>query len=239
MNKYKVNLSKKGNQINSVDDWYNYAPPMKKDIHWKDGKSAKELAKYIIEGNKYLPQELEVLLIKIGCQPSGELQGEPEAITGLKSRGQGRTHDLLLVKENEVVVGIEAKVEEPLDEPVYKIIEDLIMKKPEDAKGKYERLKYLYKCIYDSEIDNTYLQYQLLTATVGTLLEAEKAGAKKAVLAVITFISALGHMSNSMKKNKDDLNYFISTISKYKKSDGFYRLPGFEDIEFYVEDLYI
>ena len=103
MNKYKVNLSKKGNQINSVDDWYNYAPPMKKDIHWKDGKSAKELAKYIIEANKYLPQELEVLLIKIGCRPSGELQGEPEAITGLKSRGQGRTHDLLLVKENEVV----------------------------------------------------------------------------------------------------------------------------------------
>lgn len=75
-----------------------------------------------------------------------------------------------------MVVGIEAKVEEPLDEPVYKIIEDLIMKKPEDAKGKYERLKYLYKCIYDSEIDNTYLKYQLLTATVGTLLEAEKVG---------------------------------------------------------------
>lgn len=67
MNKYKVTLSKKGKQINSVDDWYKYAPPMKKDIHWKDGKSAKELAKYIIEGNKYLPQELEVLLIKIGC----------------------------------------------------------------------------------------------------------------------------------------------------------------------------
>ena len=52
MNKYKVTLSKKGKQINSVDDWYKYAPPMKKDIHWKDGKSAKELAKYIIEGNK-------------------------------------------------------------------------------------------------------------------------------------------------------------------------------------------
>lgn len=46
-------------------------------------------------------------------------------------------------------------------------------------------------------------------------------------------------MSNSMKKNKDDLNYFISTISKYKQSEGFYRLLGFEDIEFYVEDLYI
>ena len=33
MNKYKVTLSKKGKQINSVDDWYKYAPPMKKDIH--------------------------------------------------------------------------------------------------------------------------------------------------------------------------------------------------------------
>ncbi|MDU2162645.1 MAG: hypothetical protein ACLTA8_10725 [Intestinibacter bartlettii] len=79
-----------------------------------------------------------------------------------------------------MVVGVEAKVEESLDEPMYKIIEDLNIKKTEDAKGKYERLKYLYKCIYDSKIDN-----------------------------------------------------------KYKHSEGFYRLPGFEDIKFYVEDLYI
>lgn len=239
MNKYKVNLRKNGNQINTVNAWYNYAPPMKKNIHWKDGKSAKELAKYIIGGNGYLPQELEVLLIKIGCKSNGELQGEPEAITGLKSRGQGRTHDLLLVKENEVVVGIEAKVEESFGESVYKIIEDLIMRNPENAKGKYERLKDLYKCIYNSEIDNTYLKYQLLTATVGTLLEAEKAGTKKAVLAIVTFIFAVGYMSNSMKKNNDDLDYFISTISKYKQSGGFYILPGFEDIEFYVESINI
>ena len=74
---------------------------------------------------------------------------------------------------------------------------------------------------------------------MGTLLEAEKAGTKKAVLAIVTFVSAVGYMSNSMKKNNDDLDYFISTISKYKQSGGFYILPGFEGIEFYIESINI
>lgn len=234
MQKYKVNLSKKGNQINSVDDWYNYAPPMDKDKHWKDGRSAKELAKYIIGGNRYLPQELEDILEKdIKCPQDITLEGEPEAITGLKSRGQGRTHDLLLVKENEVVVGIEAKVDESFDETICEIIKD-----SKTSEGKYERLKYLYECIYNSKINNEHLRYQLLTATVGTLLEAEKAKAKKAVLVIITFKSELADKSK-MEKNKKDLDGFIKTISGYKKSGGFYRLPGFKDIEFYIKDLEI
>lgn len=232
MQKYKVNLSKKGNQINSVDDWYNYAPPMDKDKHWKDGRSAKELANYIIGGEGYLPQELDDILEKdIKCQQDIILEGEPEAITGLKSRGQGRTHDLLLVKENEVVVGIEAKVDESFGETICEIIKD-----PKTSEGKCERLKYLYKCIYDSEINDKNLKYQLLTATVGTLKEAKKAKAKKAVLVIITFKSGLGD-KYKMEENKTDLDYFMRTISKYKQSGGFYILPGFEDIEFYIKDL--
>lgn len=250
MNKYKVNLSKedkksgKINQINSVDDWKKYAPPMK-DEHWKNGKSAKELAKYIIGENDYLPQELEVLLIKIGCKQELELEGEPEKITGLKSRGNGRTHDLLLVKEEEVVLGVEAKVAESFgSELVCKIINDY-KNDPQKMEGKYKRLNYLYKCIYGSKIDNIskkdseHLRYQLLTATVGTLLEAEKAKAKKAALVIITFVSVAGSVSNGMKKNEDDLYYFISTISEYRQSGGSYKLPGFENIEFYIEHLNI
>ena len=233
MQKYKVNLSKKGNQINSIDDWYNYAPPMDKDKHWKDGRSAKELANYIIGGEGYLPQELEDILEKdIKCPQDIILEGEPEAITGLKSRGRGRTHDLLLVKENEVVVGIEAKVDEPFDETVCEIIKD-----SKTSKGKYERLEDLYECIYNSKINNQNLRYQLLTATVGTLKEAKKAKAKKAVLVIITFKSESADKSK-IKQNKKDLDDFINTISPmYKQNEGFYEFPKFKKVEFYIKDL--
>lgn len=39
------------NEIRSVDDWFKVAPPKGKDKQWKDGYSAKELAKYIVEEN--------------------------------------------------------------------------------------------------------------------------------------------------------------------------------------------
>ena len=41
---YKLELKKKGKIIKSVDDWYNAAPPKNPSLHWKDGRSAKELA---------------------------------------------------------------------------------------------------------------------------------------------------------------------------------------------------
>ena len=44
---YKLELNKKGKIINCVDDWYSVAPPKNPSLHWKDGRSAKELAKYM------------------------------------------------------------------------------------------------------------------------------------------------------------------------------------------------
>lgn len=32
--------------INSLDEWFQYAPPAKGENHWKDGRSAKELEKH-------------------------------------------------------------------------------------------------------------------------------------------------------------------------------------------------
>ena len=97
----------------------------------------------------------------------------------------------------------------------------------------------MYECIYNSKIDNTYLRYQLLAATLGTLLEAQKANASKAALVVLTFVDTSKESEGMIRKIEEDLNYFISTISKYKKGGKYYELPAFKEIEFYVESFKI
>ena len=72
---YKLELKKNTKQINSVDDWYNFAPPQNSSLHWKDGRSAKELAKYIIGGNGYIPKEIEIILSQLGCNPNSIFYG--------------------------------------------------------------------------------------------------------------------------------------------------------------------
>ena len=106
---FKIEILKNNKNINSLEDWFEFAAPTKED-HWKDGRSAKELAKYILSGNGYLPQEIKDILLQIGCSQDKIFKGEPEKITSLKvGRGTGRHHDLLLEQEKEIVVGIEAK----------------------------------------------------------------------------------------------------------------------------------
>jgi hypothetical protein len=39
-----MRIAKSGNEINSVEDWFRCAPPKMGKLHWKDGRSAKELA---------------------------------------------------------------------------------------------------------------------------------------------------------------------------------------------------
>ena len=120
MKMYKLDLKKNAKKINSVNYWKELAPPKNPNSQWKDGRSAKELANYIINGNGYIPKEIEEILLDLGCNTNSIFCGEPEAITSLPGKGGGRNHDLLLVQENEVVVGIEAKSDESLGNIVYK-----------------------------------------------------------------------------------------------------------------------
>ncbi|WP_297423946.1 hypothetical protein [Clostridium sp.] len=70
------------------------APPKRKDLHWKDGRSAKELAKYILSSNRNIPIELEKILNDMSCKDNTDFIGEPEAVTQLLGRGLGRNHYL-------------------------------------------------------------------------------------------------------------------------------------------------
>ena len=160
---YKLELNKKGKIINSVYDWYDAAPPKNPSLHWKDGRSAKELAKYMTSTKGYMPKEIEDILVKLGCNPNDTFYGEPEAVTSLEGRGGGRHHDLLLVQGNEVVIGVEAKSDEDFGKIVckelfgnkdYKELFDSI------SGNKFTRVNSLYNDIYGYDLyKNMELRY--------------------------------------------------------------------------------
>ncbi|GAA0237167.1 DUF6946 family protein [Metaclostridioides mangenotii] len=122
---YKLKLQKKDCNIDSLKDWRNLAPPKKVDTHWKDGRSAKEVAKYILAGNGYIPKEIEEILSEIGCNKEKIFYGEPEAVTKFVGRGEGCNHDILFIQDSQAVISIEAKTDEELGKLVSKELENI------------------------------------------------------------------------------------------------------------------
>ena len=235
---YKLELKKKGKIIKSIDDWYNAAPPKNPSLHWKDGRSAKELAKYMTSTKGYMPEEIENILTKLGCNTNITFYGEPESVTSLEGRGGGRHHDLLLVQGNEVMIGVEAKSDECFGKIVckelfgnkdYKELFDSI------SDNKFTRVNSLYNDIYGYDLyKNMELRYQLLTATEGILKEAKKANASKAVLLVITLKKEGCYSEKKVEANLQDLKNFVTSLGT-PLEDGQYNLPVYPDIDFYVE----
>ena len=231
---YKLDLKKGIHNINSLEDWEKFAPPKKTEIQWKDGRSAKELAKYIVQAEGYIPKEIEEILLTIGCNQDIIFCGEPEVVTRLTGKGEGRNHDLLLIQDNEFVVGIEAKADEPLGKLISKELSS-----KDISENKINRINSLYKDIYGSCLcDNLDVRYQLLTATVGTLIEAEKFKASKALLIIITFKKDKCYELRKINSNIQDINTFINSLCNSIKNEK-YNLPGYLDINFYIKHIEI
>jgi len=58
-------IRSRGKTITSVAEWFNAAPPKARARHWKDGRSAKELAKaWCSESGVVIPAELEAILLR-------------------------------------------------------------------------------------------------------------------------------------------------------------------------------
>lgn len=232
MEKYKLILQKGSQRINSLIDWQNIAPPKRKDLHWKDGRSAKELAKYILSSNGNIPKEIEKILDGINCSENIQFIGEPEAVTQLVGTGMGRNHDLLL-KSDDIVIGIEAKADESLGKLVREELENNI------SNNKRHRIESMYKFIYGNEdLERYNPRYQLLTAAVGTLIEAEKINARKAMLLIITFKKNGCYKEEKVKSTIENIDYFLNTLNK-SLSGGKYNLPGYISIDFYIKHLII
>lgn len=215
-----IQISKSNNEIRSVEDWFRFAPPKKGQLQWKDGRSAKELAKawFPAPGEPQVPGELTALTESCSATAGVTWQrGEPERVTTFDDcGGEGRNADLVLwglLAGQKVVASIEAKADEEFGEIAGKYADKCA--NADRPSRVPDRLELLCKGLlnvsrYDAVAGR--LRYQLLTGLAGALVEASNHDASIAMFIVHEFLGVTD--PEKVRANEEDLRNFVSTLSK-------------------------
>jgi len=164
-----------------VENWKQFLAEPEKQ--WKDGYSAKELAKSW-EGSCGFPKDIKDALNKSGHFKDLELLlAFPEyqvALDNEKAPSQNDIWMLARTKEALVSIAVEGKVAESFGPTLEKWLST-----PSD--GKINRLSFLKdKLELESDISPD-IRYQLLHRTASAIIQAEKFHAKHAVMIVHSF----------------------------------------------------
>jgi hypothetical protein len=200
-------------RIRTVEEWFEWAPPLRGDYHWADNRSAKEVAKAWCraDGTTQVPAELQALLDS--NQDLGRPRvatGIPESKTRLPDTPSGpRRHDLVLLTTDSqaarTLVGLEAKADEPFDASVGARVRRAQAKRARieeageaEASMQIARIEWFCRTLLGREaflLDGTLdpviaeLPYQLLAGFAGTLVEGERRGATQVAFVVHAFHS--------------------------------------------------
>ncbi len=214
---------KSGSEIQSIDDWFLLAPPKKGIKQWKDGRSAKELARawFPSKGQPKIPNDLSRLLDSHNDTKGVIIEkGIPEHIVALDNfRGKQRNCDLALygrVGDNPISINIEAKADEPFDLTIQEKLDRVTNPRSKIPK----RIDILCRSLFGKkqqelpEMAN--LRYQLLTGSAGTLIDAESIKAHIAVFVIHVFLSNELDMEK-VDQNDKDFNKFIRLLSENPK----------------------
>ena len=203
-----------GQQICSVEDRFHVAPPKMGSKHWKDGRSAKELAKaFCARGVPSVPAELLDLLAS--CDQLGDVQltqAWPEHKIELDSYwGETRNADLAAVgtgKAGVVAVNIEAKADEPFGPTIEKALAAA------SASSKLpNRILSLSKSVLGRPpCEVSELRYQLLHGIAGTLIYAQEQKAVAAVFIAFEF-NGPSCSDHNLECNAADLDAFVAALS--------------------------
>lgn len=210
--------------ITDCDSWKKHRPPKKTDIQWKDGRSAKELARYITAALPDMPSEIEKVLIDF-VDKDAAFDWDAEYVTKLPGSGEGRNHDAVFFYDD-IVVCVEAKADETLG--------NLIKEEMDNASvNKLYRISCLLSMIFKGgfkKYDN--LRYQLLTASAGTIAEAQRRSVNTAVLLVIVFKSEKHTMKEKLECNNEDIQNFLEAVNavNYKSLK---KIPNNTEVNLY------
>lgn len=211
----------KENGIFDADTWFQIAPPMGGAKHWKDGRSAKELARYMTSEYPLIPKEIEKTLRRF-TDESAEFDWTAEYVTDFQSlglgKGEGRNHDAFLFN-CDVVVGIEGKSDEPFGS---QMIGEALASASENKRQRISKM--IQMLLGDVPENHPNIRYQLVTAAVATLLEAFSKNVNQAVLMVIVFKKKGCFSEKKMQMNIADLQRFLEELSARKMGD-FYFVP--------------
>lgn len=226
-------LSSSGEPICGVDDWFRLAPPKLGSKHWKDGRSAKELAKaFCAPGVPAVPAELMDLLASSDQLGDVQLtQAWPEHKIGLDSFfGETRNADLAAAgtgKVGPVAVTIEAKADEEFGRTIAQRL-----RARSAGPNVRRRIASLSNSLFDPPPpDLGPLRYQLLHAIAGTLIFAAEQMAAAAVFIVYEFDGSSCSEQN-LTRNAADLDAFVKALSPAAthiepgQIAGPFRVPG-------------
>ena len=189
-----MRIHKSGHEICSVEDWHLWAPPKKRTLHWRDGRSAKELARsWFRSGMPTPPDELRSLMEKTFGTGIVFEEAEPERIIQLDEfKGEQRNCDLVIACKREsqrIVVSVEAKADEPFGDSA---TGDYYDRKLQTRSKVPKRIEQLSAALFGTHLDGTIrkLRYQLLHSAVGALIAAADQKANCAVFLVHEFYSS-------------------------------------------------
>ena len=156
---------------------------------------------------------------------------EPEAKTSFgkgMGRGESRNHDLLMVGEN-TLIGVEAKVSEPYDVQI-----KAKRNKVKDQTRINKFIEFLYGNDTPDNVEDLY--YQLFSATVGSIKEAERRGINNVIVLVIVFKGRVDEERDYCKKVSDNNEAFAAFCdSLHLKDNQYINLPGSPEIKCWIK----
>jgi hypothetical protein len=233
-----------GAMIYSMDDWFRLAPPKRGELQWKNGRSAKELARawFPEDGARSIPAELIALLKSVKEFEGVELQrGEAERKVSFDDipRAEKRNSDMVIVGRftgGRIAISVEAKADESFDRPVSDCVAKALQRSKDSRLP--ERIRRLARGLFGTD-DASWmgeLQYQLINATGATLAYAGEVEADAAVFVVHEFVTDMTE-DRKHAENATALDKFANRLTAQAvetvapgQMHGPFHVPGNEHI---------
>ena len=209
-----MRITKSEKEIRSVEDWFAYAPPKMGVRHWKDWRSAKELAKAWFRGQSACaPEELRRLLEGKFGSPIEFIEAKAECVIELDDfPGEHRNCDVVMCRVGlqSLAVDVEAKADEPFGKSTVGNYYDQRITSKSNVPARIEQLSLaLFGRLPDETIRR--LRYQLVHSAAATLTEASANRAQLGLLLVHEFRSA-SLRPKMIKQNATDWIAFVQAF---------------------------
>jgi hypothetical protein len=216
--------------LKPIETWEEWTRPASPDLHWKEGRSAMELAKaFFRKGEPQLPKPLASALKAIPVFSDAEFhEAIPELTTSLPPRGSAgpRNHDVWLrgtAQSRRIAVGVEAKADEEFDEILHKKYRTAVRDRDGGASTMLpERCAAVVElCLgrrwSHEELDGCELRYQLFSGVAGTLIQAAREECSRAAFIVYEFASAQTD-DRLRERNQRDYDRFLAALPASDRS---------------------
>ena len=193
-------------------------------MHWKEGRSAMELAKaWFRNGSASPPVEL-ISALKLSNKLNGIVieSGIPELVTPLPEGREGRNHDISLIGrfgDRQVTICVEAKADEPFGtETIQEYLLSSGKKLEKDIPTRIPlRIAHLLAMVgvaLDDYLRSAWVdvRYQLLTALCGTAVQAKLDNSVSCVFLVHQFETESTE-ATKLEVNEREFVRLISALS--------------------------